>query len=432
MRHDLVLRKHACALLFCAGLILCSAAGFAQAPQGGQQIPKARVVERVKSFDANGDGKITRAEFTGPAFIFTQIDKNGDGTITADELTEFAKDGGTITVGPGGAKKGAQKQGAAKKGAAKQDPSVKRERIGSIPATVKPLSEMTAEDRYKGQDGGLYGKGQNTPPEAHLKAALQAAGEIKPLDKDGKPAPDGKIGFISFGMSNTTMEFQTFQKMLEPLKLNPALAVVDCAQGGMITSAWAKEMKNPRTGGTPWEELARRLQAAGVSPAQVQVVWMKQAEARPAGDGEFPAHIQKFQENMVTGLQKLKARYPNIRLVYLSSRIYAGYALTELNPEPYAYEYAYGLRGLIQDQIAGKAELNCDPARGAVKAPLLLWGPYLWANGTAARKDGFKWENTDLGADGTHPDETGRVKVAKLLLQFLQTDPTAKLWFVGK
>src|SRR5438105_2633694 len=36
---------------------------------------------------------------------------------------------------------------------------------------LKPLTEMTADDRYKGEDGGLYGRGKNTPPEAHAKAA---------------------------------------------------------------------------------------------------------------------------------------------------------------------------------------------------------------------------------------------------------------------
>jgi hypothetical protein len=34
----------------------------------------------------------------------------------------------------------------------------------------KPLTEMTAEDRYKGEDGGLYGGGKNESPEAHRTA----------------------------------------------------------------------------------------------------------------------------------------------------------------------------------------------------------------------------------------------------------------------
>jgi hypothetical protein len=50
------------------------------------------------------------------------------------------------------------------------------------------------------------------------------------------------------------------------------------------------------------------------------------------------------------------------------------------------------MRWLIQDQIAGQPELNYDPARGAVKSPLLLWGPYLWADGEMPRKaDGLTY-----------------------------------------
>src|SRR6516162_3786439 len=43
------------------------------------------------------------------------------------------------------------------------------------PVGLKPLCDMTAEDRYKGEDGGLYGGGKNAPPEKHLQAALEQA-----------------------------------------------------------------------------------------------------------------------------------------------------------------------------------------------------------------------------------------------------------------
>jgi hypothetical protein len=53
---------------------------------------------------------------------------------------------------------------------------------------LKPLTEMTAEDRYKGEDGGLYGGGKNEPPEAQRAAALDACQRIVPLDEQGKPS----------------------------------------------------------------------------------------------------------------------------------------------------------------------------------------------------------------------------------------------------
>jgi len=82
--------------------------------------------------------------------------------------------------------------------------------------------------------------------------------------------------------------------------------------------------------------------------------------------------------------------------------------------------------------MKGNPELNYDPAKGAVKAPLLLWGPYLWADGTNPRKsDGLVWEQSDLAAsDGTHPSPSGRKKVAEMLQRFFTEDPFTKTWYV--
>ena len=68
-----------------------------------------------------------------------------------------------------------------------------------------------------------------------------------------------------------------------------------------------------------------------------------------------------------------------------------------------------------------------------MKAPLLLWGPYLWADGTTPRKsDGLTDPASDLEGDGTHPSESGRQKVAELLLKFFQTDSLARIWDVKR
>ena len=88
------------------------------------------------------------------------------------------------------------------------------------------------------------------------------------------------------------------------------------------------------------------------------------------------------------------------------------------------------MRWLIQDQIKGEKELNYDAAKGDVKAPLLLWGPYLWGDGVNPRKsDGLVWKESDLGKDGTHPSDSGRDKVAQMLLAFFKADPCLKAWF---
>src|SRR5262249_7538233 len=48
----------------------------------------------------------------------------------------------------------------------------------------KPLNEMTAQDRYNGEDGGLYGGGQNEPPATHQAAAKKETAQIVPRDRD--------------------------------------------------------------------------------------------------------------------------------------------------------------------------------------------------------------------------------------------------------
>ena len=171
-----------------------------------------------------------------------------------------------------------------------------------------------------------------------------------------------------------------------------------------------------------WQEALRRLKAAGVSPRQVQTAWVKLANKMPAGS--FQAHTHQLESDTLAVLHNAKQHFPNLRLVYLGSRIYGGYAKTPLNPEPYAYESAFAARWLIERQMKGDAEL------ALTKCPLLLWGPYLWADGTKGRKiDQLVWNPEDLGPDGVHPSPSGRQKVAELLLNFLTTNALAKPWF---
>src|SRR5262245_32408066 len=89
-------------------------------------------------------------------------------------------------------------------------------KLGGKPSVgLKPLTEMSADDRYKGEDGGLYGGGKNEPPPALAAAARKEIEQIVPRDADGKPAPDGIIGLVSLSMSNATQEFSTFKPMAD-------------------------------------------------------------------------------------------------------------------------------------------------------------------------------------------------------------------------
>lgn len=313
--------------------------------------------------------------------------------------------------------------------AKKGTPPAKQKQNLALPKGLKPLTDMTADDKYKGEDGGLYGSGKNEPPAKHLEEALRQAKLIQPLDAKGQPTKDGKVVLISIGMSNTTQVFSQFKRMAD----NDAdkagnFVIVDGAQGGMEAQAWAEPDKIPRPGKIdPWKVLDERLMQAGVTAQQVQTVWIKQARRTPATLGEFPKHAEEMKSHMVVILHKLKERFPNLRIAYLSSRTFAGFATSTLNPEPYAYESAFVVRWLIQEQIKGVPALSLE------KSPLLLWGPYLVADGENGRQSGdLIWKQEDFAKDGTHPGLSGRQKVAELLLRFMKNDATAKLWFRKK
>jgi hypothetical protein len=294
---------------------------------------------------------------------------------------------------------------------------------------LRPLPEL-GKGEYQGFPGGLYPDGQNKRPAAHEAAGLALARKVLPLGDDDKPSPDGKIVLLSVGMSNTTQVFATFKALADadPDK-NPRLVIVDGAQGGMS----AGRIVDPDDGGSGarfWQGVDRRLQAGGVTRAQVQAVWIKQADPGPSQG--FPKYARTLQDELTRIVHVLHGRFPNLKLVYLSSRTYGGYARTRLNPEPYAYESGFSVKWLIEQQLKGEPALNYDPGKGAVRAPWLSWGPYLWAKGTTKNADGLFYEESDFAGDGTHPSRAGQQKVARMLLQFFKTDTTTRPWFIGQ
>ena len=281
-----------------------------------------------------------------------------------------------------------------------------------------PLTEL--KEKYLQWDGGLYGGGSNEVPPAQQALAAKALAAIQPLNPDGKPAADGKIVLMSIGMSNTTMEFSQFVKAANADERKAAnVVIVDGAQGGKAAKQWAA------SDAPPWTVAGQRLEQAGVTPQQVQVLWIKQANIAPSAGSE--AEVKRLQDDMQTIVTLAREKYPHVQIAFLSSRIYGGFAQTRLNPEPYAYEGAFAMRGLILQQMQGDAVLS--PA----KSPVLLWGPYLWGAGANARKgDGLVWKPEDFGGDGTHPSASGAGKVSKLLLDFFTSDANAKGWFVRR
>ncbi|MCC7142124.1 MAG: DNRLRE domain-containing protein [Candidatus Eisenbacteria bacterium] len=288
--------------------------------------------------------------------------------------------------------------------------------------TCVPLDDPSGPP-HAGFPLGLYPGSSNTPPAAHLTLALDAASQVVPRNSAGAPDPAGWIGWISIGMSNTNQEWSQFERN-EDIRAgrNPRLITVDCAVSGKS----ADVIQNPAD--PYWTVVNDRILAAGLTNNQVQVLWLKEADGT-VPDTSFPNHALTLKAHLRTIVQHLKDTFPNLQLCYLSTRIYGGYSSAPARWEPLSYETGFGVRWMIEEQIGGDPALNADPALGVVEAPVLLWGPYLWANGATPRaSDGLTWLVTDYEGDHIHPALSGEWKVANLMTSFLLSDPTCAPW----
>lgn len=323
-----------------------------------------------------------------------------------------------------------------------QPPSVLGAGRDSTSVGFIPMSDLGTGLYLDQFQGGLYPNGSNAVPTAHADEGTARAANIEPLAVSGDPDPAGKMVLLSIGFSNVTQEFCAAdpadpctawsfsgQAQLDPDVNKDTLAIVNGAAPAQDSSQWTSpDLPN-------YIRILRdQLLPRGLSEAQVQVVWLKMANAGPRKSlkDRDPDAIELLNK-IGQIVRALGVRYPNLKIVFLSSRIYAGYTETKLNSEPFAYESAFSVKWLIEAQIEQMAGGGIDPDAGDLDfntvAPWLVWGPYLWADGLTPRNDGLTWAETDFEADGTHPSRSGEEIVGSLLLDFMLNDPFAMPWF---
>ena len=279
-----------------------------------------------------------------------------------------------------------------------------------------PLTDLGSAE-YLGFTGGLYPNGKNSPPSVYRKAGVTLAAAVQPVDKEGQPSSSGKIGMLCIGMSNASTEFSQFIQLADAdARKNRSLVMIDAARGGASATEIAAQL------GDYWMHVDRQLQRGVISAAQVQVVWLKTALANEPRS--FPEKAQLLQRLLHSILEILRTKFPQLKLVYISSRTYGGYSAMNLSPEPTAYESGFAVKWLIEERINN---LNPDTT-----IPWVSWGPYLWADGMTPRSDGLIWERSDFEPDGVHPSTQGAVKVATKLFEFFERDPTAQPWFFAE
>jgi hypothetical protein len=316
--------------------------------------------------------------------------------------------------------------------------------VGSLARGAVPLNDL-GNGLYLNQfQGGLYPNGSNDAPAPHAATGLSRASAIQPLNPAGLPDPQGKFVFLSVGMSNTSQEFGgttgnptqgtpfSFmgQAATHPAVNRSSMVIYNGARGAEPAENWTSPTS------VNYDRIRTGLTSRGLSEAQVRVAWLKQAN--PGPNTSLPsANADAWTLLQHTGniVRAMKQRYPNLETVLVSSRIFAGYASTGLNPEPYAYESGISVKRLVEAQINQMNGGPTDPIAGNLDhnsvAPWLAWGPYLWADGMNPRSDGLTWSPGDFASDGTHPSDSGQQKVGRLLLQNLLTSPFAQPWFLS-
>ncbi len=323
--------------------------------------------------------------------------------------------------------------------------------------TPIPLIDMGATTTYKGFHGGLYEKGSNEMPAAHRAAGMERAAKVQPLDGAGKPSREGKIVFLGLGMSNEWLIFSglMFLAHHEEGVNQSTVMLLNGGQGSATTCFWTAAEGQPA--GCPAEPENQYdrvkddvLARAGATERQVQAIWILEADARP-GKSERPlcnatehgcvndhgTEAIRFEAMLGEMVRAARKRYPNLQMVFVSSREYAGYATSDLNPEPYAYEYGYSVKWLIEAQMEQMKTGKKDAVAGDLSydgaAPWLAWGPYFWANGSQKRSDGFSYSREDFNdQDYTHPSMDGRKLLGRMMLDYFMASPFTAWFRAGK
>jgi len=308
-----------------------------------------------------------------------------------------------------------------------------------------PLNDLGAGSYY-GFGGGLFPTGSNLDPSGHEATGRLAATSVVRRSKTGNTAATGKYILLSIGFSNAAQEWcgvVTTTKLpactawsftrkaatdTAVITVAQGLVVFDGAMGGQGIDAW------DQTTDPNYNVIKTRLGSKGYSEKQVEIVWLKIAHTFPTVSLPSPnADAYRLVIDAANTVRALRVRYPNLQQVFISPRIYAGYAASKLNPEPYAYESGFAVKWLVAAQIQQLQTGAIDPLAGDLGptvAPWIGWGAYMWADGTHPRSDQLQWVRADFETDGTHPSKSGEQKVAGMLMVFFKTSPFSACWFI--
>jgi hypothetical protein len=295
-----------------------------------------------------------------------------------------------------------------------------------------PIQDLLT-DYYMGTwQGGLYPGGVNTIPTAHLIKAAQMMKKLKPLDTLGVVNyDDGKIVLAGFGASTVGGPFNHMINLMKDYNdMNPCFKAVNAANGSDGITAMS-------LGNDEYFDYIDefKLGEKGLEPIQVQVGWLMHNSRTDSNGTDINSYVDTLIKRFTASLNALIYYYPNLKVLFISGFPYGGYAdpmkvLYHIIHEPVSYHHNFAVKELIGRQIMGDPTLRFkEPDR---QAPLIVWGPPLWADGMNPNNyDGLTWNcETEFSEDGGgyHLTNLGKDKLAGILLDFFRTGTLTKGW----
>jgi len=298
---------------------------------------------------------------------------------------------------------------------------------------------------YQGYAGGLYGGGTNLRPAQHDLIGRQIAAAIRPLDSDGnRDDASGKYLMVGLGMSHCHTESSAFNTKLSSGDypgVHSQWDFVSGAIGGPPSGGIVERMVEPTH--DFWTQSKARVVTGGYTAAQVSFGWLKTAISGPAAyyldSGlTFPDTAHDLAHNMLIIARNARTHYPNLKLLFISSRSYGGYSDGTTSPEPWAYEQGFAVKWAIHRQISGgtywvPAEATHASVGPDSSTPWISWGPYIWADGASRpnKIERMMWVcPDDYEDDYLHPtDASGGPKVADALDSFLSADSVMRQFY---
>jgi hypothetical protein len=264
------------------------------------------------------------------------------------------------------------------------------------PEALIPMTQGVPYIAASDESGTTYPSflydGSNNPPQALLDRI--AAQNIQPIN--------GKIVVAFEGMSNSR---DVFNQFVEDAENNPDVnndvVVFDMkARGGCDLKCWVDGSGQ-----------------VADDPSAVQVMVMYHSNNRPQdkyqNSKRFPAHALETKGELLERFSQVKSLYPNLKLIVINARSYAGWSCGGAKKtsyrEPVAYEEGFAVKWAIEDA-------NADQSFGIP----VMWGAYFWE---VLPKSYYK-------DDGVHPGAALTQLVSDRYMAFFQ-DPDIFPWFGG-